>query len=183
MAFIGTKESRIVLKAALEAGNVAEVVAFASKEESFDAACNAFKAVLMEKAKLVVENDELKVWEYEMTEQEFSKTNTKPFGSVKKAEIEIETDGENPQHMGVLRAWGGAILRGTPLVAEGAEGINGLTLSNAMHLSSFTGKTIELPFDEELYYEELMKRVATSEKKETVKEVVADTNSSFAGTK
>ncbi len=139
--------------------------------------------IQMDKAKLVVENDELKVWEYEMTEQEFSKTNTKPFGSVKKTEIEIETDGENPQHMGVLRAWGGAILRGTPLVAKGAEGINGLTLSNAMHLSSFTGKTIELPFDEELYYEELMKRVATSKKKETVKEVVADTSSSFAGTK
>ena len=139
--------------------------------------------VQMDKAKLVVENDKLKVWEFDQTEQEFSKTNTKPFGSLKATEIEVETDGENPQHMGVLKAWGGAILRGTPLVAEGTEGINGLTLSNAMHLSSFTGKTIALPFDEDAYYEELKKRIATSKIKENVKEVVADTNGSFAGTK
>ena len=36
--------------------------------------------IQMDKAKLVVENDVLTVCEYEMTEQEFSKTNTKPFG-------------------------------------------------------------------------------------------------------
>ena len=46
-------------------------------------------------------------------------------------ELEIETDGENPQHAGVFKAWAGAILRGEPLVAGGAEGINGLLLSKA----------------------------------------------------
>ena len=48
-----------------------------------------------------------------------------------------------------------------------------------MHLSSWTGKTVELPLDEDLYYEELMKRVATSRRKENVKSVVADTESSY----
>ena len=51
-----------------------------------------------------------------------------------------------------------------------------------MHLSSWTGKTVELPFDEDLYYEELMKRVATSRRKEGVQSVMADTEGSFAGT-
>jgi hypothetical protein len=50
-------------------------------------------------------------------------------------------------------------------------------------MSAFTGKPVDLPIDEEAYYEELMKRVATSRRKTNVKEVVADTNSSYAGTK
>lgn len=39
------------------------------------------------------------------------------------------------------------------MVAEGTEGIRGLTLSNAMHLSSWLNRTVELPLDEELFYE------------------------------
>lgn len=65
------------------------------------------------------------------------------------------TDGKNPQHIGVLNAFADAILNGGDLVAKGQDGINGLTLSNAMHLSAFLGKEIELPFDDDLYYSEL----------------------------
>ena len=139
--------------------------------------------IQMDKAKLVVENDQLRVWEFEMSEPEFSRTNEAPFGFPKVEELDVETDGENPQHVGVLNAWAGAILRGEPLVAHGTEGINGLTLSNAMHMSSFSGKMVELPMDEDAFYEELMKRVATSRRKTNVKEVHADTAGSFAGTK
>ena len=98
-------------------------------------------------------------------------------------QIDIETDGKNPQHMGVFRAWSGAILHGLPMVAEGVEGINGLTLSNAMHMSAFTGKPVDLPLDEEVYYEELMKRVATSRRKTNVREVVANAADTFSGSK
>ena len=48
-----------------------------------------------------------------------------------------------------------------------------------MHLSAWLGKTVELPFDEELYYNELMKRVATSKNKKVVEEFVADTTGSY----
>ena len=137
--------------------------------------------IQLDKAKMVAEGDRLTVLEYDMTEQEFSKTNTNPFGMVGAHEVDPQLDGENPQHKGVINAWGGAILRGEPLVAGGEEGINGLTLSNAMHLSSWLGREITLPFDEDLYYTELMKRVATSKRKTDVKEVVADTSSSYAG--
>ena len=74
----------------------------------------------------------------------------------------METDGRNLQHVDVLNAFAGAILRGEKLVADGREGINGLTLSNAMHLSSWLDKTVDIPFDEELYLAELNKRRATS---------------------
>lgn len=139
--------------------------------------------IQMDKAKFVIENYKLIMTEYEMTEQEFSKTNTQPFATVNSKTFEVETDGENPQHIGVLNAWADAILHGGKLVADGKEGINGLTLSNAMHLSAFLGKEVEIPFDEELYYNELMKRVATSKRKVGVKSVFADTSSSYGGNK
>ena len=139
--------------------------------------------IQMDGAQLVVDNDELHVFALDQLEQEWTKTNKIPFGHVPGKELEIETDGENPQHAGVFKAWAGAILRGEPLVAGGAEGINGLMLSNAMHLSAFTGQKVDLPIDEDLYYEELMKRVATSRRKEGGAAVFADTSNTYGGTK
>ena len=139
--------------------------------------------VQLDKAKLVAEGEELTVWEYALSEPEFSRTNTSPFGRPDKIEVDPELDGENTQHMGVIRAWGGAILRGEPLVAGGEEGIHGLTLANAMYLSDWLGKPIDIPFDEDVYYKELMKRVATSRRKEVTETVVADVGGTFAGTK
>ncbi len=129
--------------------------------------------VTMDKAKLVVEDEKLYLWELETAEPEFSASNTIPFGHPAKTFIEVETDGKNEKHPGVLNAFAAAILRGEPLVAEGIEGINGLTLSNAMHLSAWLGKEIELPFDDDLYFELLMERVKTSRRKENVAAVAA----------
>ena len=137
--------------------------------------------IQLDRARIVVENGKISLLVYEMTEQAFSKTNTEPFATVAASKVEVETDGENPQHVGVINAWGGAILRGEPLVADGSEGINGLTLSNAMHLSSWLGREVKLPLDEELFYSELMKRVAGSKKKANVKEAVADTAATYGG--
>lgn len=136
--------------------------------------------IQMDGACLVADTEnELKLWEYDMPEPEFSKTNTQVFGRVKSHQVPVELDGQNEQHVGVLKAFGGAILRGTPLVADGREGIHGLTLSNAMHLSAFLNQEISLPFDEELYYSELMKRVATSRRKTETKAVLADTRGTY----
>ena len=88
------------------------------------------------------------------------------FATPEVAVSEVETDGKNEQHVGVLNAWAGAILHGTPLVAKGEEGINGLTLSNAMHLSHWLGRPVDIPFDEDLFLSELNKRRATSRRKE-----------------
>ena len=63
-------------------------------------------------------------------------------------------------------------------MVEGTEGINGLTLSNAMYLSSWLDKTIEIPFDEDLFLEELNKRRARSKKKEGTG-VVFDTTGTY----
>ena len=136
--------------------------------------------IALEKGKLISEGGRLYQWKSEVSEPEFSKTNTAPFASPKMEYTVVETDGRSDQHVGVLNAFAGAILRGEPLVADGCEGINGLTLSNAMHLSAWLGKEITLPLDEDLYYEELQKRVATSRRKAEVKPVaVADMSSTY----
>lgn len=139
--------------------------------------------IQMDSAKLLVENGKLYLEEFSMPEPEWSRTNKEPFASMPSTWHEVETDGLNPQHDGVVNAWGGAILRGEPLVADGREGIFGLTLSNAMHLSAFTDKAVTLPLDEELFFQELQKRIAVSRRKEGVSSVVADLSSTYSSTK
>ena len=67
---------------------------------------------------------------------------------------EVETDGEESRSTWASsRPGAGHILTGErPWWPTGSEGIYGLTLSNAMHLSSLDlGKTVELPLDEDLF--------------------------------
>ena len=135
--------------------------------------------ISLDGGKLVSEDDKLYMWKNEMSERQFSATNTIPFGCPKAEFTEVETDGGNEQHVGVLNAFAGRILRGTPLIAEGYEGLNGLTISNAMHLSAWLGKPVDIPFDDELFYEELMKRVKTSRRKEDIGSVYADTAGTY----
>ncbi|MDR7076940.1 putative dehydrogenase [Neobacillus niacini] len=64
------------------------------------------------------------------------------------------------QHADVLEDFASAVVEGTPLLAPGSDGINGVRLANAMHLSAWLGKEVEIPFDEDLFLEELNKRIA-----------------------
>lgn len=50
-------------------------------------------------------------------------------------------------------------------------------------IRDWLGKTVELPLDEDLYYEELMKRVATSRRKTGGKAVFVDIGGTYGGAK
>lgn len=64
------------------------------------------------------------------------------------------------QHAGVLENFAKHILEGEELIAPGSDGINGVRLANAVHLSDWTGQTVDLDdFDDDLYLEELNKRI------------------------
>ena len=136
--------------------------------------------ITLEHGKLIAEGDKLMMWRSEISEPEFSRTNEVAFAWPEITESEVETDGKNEQHFGVLNAFAAAILRDEPLIANGEEGINGLTISNAMHLSSWLGKEIEIAsFDHDKFYELLMERVKTSRRRTAVKEVKVDMSASF----
>ncbi len=121
--------------------------------------------VTLDLGKLVCENNKLVLYRNDVRVSDFLKTSNQGFARPAVQVEEIETDGENPQHKGVLNAFAANILRGEPLVANGAEGIFGLTLSNAMHLSSWLGRAVDLPLNEDLFLDELNKRRANSRAK------------------
>ena len=138
--------------------------------------------ITLDKAKLVCEGGKtLTLYVLEQGSIEFSNTNPNGFGKPKGAFVELQTDGKNEQHTGVLNAFAARIIRGDKLVAEGYEGINGLTISNAAHLSSWLGKDIELPLDEDLFYNELQKKIASAKgkKQTTGTDTVADLSSTY----
>ncbi len=118
-----------------------------------------------EMGKIVCEHEKLIFDRLKVNEREFCKTEQNGFAKPEMERIEVETDGRNEQHVGVLKAFAGRILDGTPLVADGEEGINALMLSNAMYLSSWLDRTIELPVDEDLFLQELNKRRSRSKVK------------------
>ena len=76
------------------------------------------------------------------------------------------------QHCLVMDNFADHVLNGTPLVASGQEGIKGVTLANAIHLSTWLGKEVELPFDEDLFLSELNKRVEEEKQSEQEKKTV-----------
>lgn len=120
----------------------------------------------LEKGKLVCEDDKLILHRLAVNEREFCRTATEGFAKPECTVEEVETDGKNEQHVGVMNAFADKILGKGELVASGREGINGLMLSNAMHLSSWTDETVTLPVDEDRFLALLNERRAKSKKKE-----------------
>lgn len=83
--------------------------------------------------------------------------------------IDVETiefaDAWGQQHMDVLRNFAANIIDKTPLVAPGSDGINGVRLANAIHLSSWLNKEVDIDFDEDLFLEKLQEKIKEEQNK------------------
>jgi len=134
--------------------------------------------ITFEKGKLVYEDGRLMLHRLEMSEREYCFAATEGFEKLPCNIEEIAISGENTQHDGIISNFADAILHHAPLIAEGEEGILGLTLSNAMHLSSWLNCKVTLPLDEKLFLEELNKKRAGSRIK-TGTEIYMDTSGSY----
>ena len=137
--------------------------------------------VLGTEGKLVYENNVITYWQLKQNEREFCKT---AIGGFDQPEWTMQTvsvpEAEGSEHNRVLNNVANAILGIEPLYIDGKEGINGVALADAMLLSTWLDKTVEMPFDDELYVAELNKRRATSRRKETVKEQTFSLDNSFS---
>nr|WP_154893531.1 Gfo/Idh/MocA family oxidoreductase [Paenibacillus xylanexedens] len=118
-----------------------------------------------DRGKIVIEDGQLTFWRLRESEPEFNKRFTGGFGQPECWKCEVPITGTESGHPGLIRNWIDAIRTGATLIAPGEEGIHGLTLSNAMLLSTWTDNWVELPIDEELFYEHLQERVASSNTK------------------
>lgn len=115
-----------------------------------------------DRGKLVAENGKLTFWRLRVSERQFNKEYTGGFGEPECWKCEIPIVGVETAHKGITANWVNAILKGTPLLAPGEEGIKGLTISNAMHLSSWTDDWVDIPFCEDLFYDKLQDKIKNS---------------------
>ena len=134
--------------------------------------------ILGNNGKLVCENNVLTFTRLEMPEREFNATYKGGFGEPKKTVETVETDGRNPQHVGILNNFANAVLGLEPLFVDGREGIHGVELMDAMLLSTWKDRTVTLPIDDDEYWAELQRHIAVSRLK-TAGDRVLDTEGTY----
>jgi predicted dehydrogenase len=128
--------------------------------------------ILLDKGKVVVENSkDVTIWKLNKPEQEISKgmgmedvaklfrgqLDTSTFMS---KETKSYTSVWGEQHSEVMRNFAAACLGEEDLMAPGDQGIHGVRLANAIHLSSWTGQEVSIEnFDEDEYLKQLNTRI------------------------
>lgn len=134
------------------------------------------------RGKLKYEGGKLTFYRNQTDEREFCFDKNSPkFGKpiVDTIEVGIETP-KLIEHRAITQNFTNHLLNGEELIASGFDGIKGLSISNAMHLSAWTGRKIELPIDGDEFLTELNKRRENSNFKKTVgSDEVADLSGTF----
>jgi predicted dehydrogenase len=115
--------------------------------------------IAADNGKLVLDRGKITFWKNEEPVSEFSKKTDQKFGKPKSQKIDVEVEDRGGGHAEITRNWLSAIENGTPLLAPGLEGINSLELANAMVLSEWLGAPVDLPIDDDLYYEKLKEKM------------------------
>jgi len=115
-----------------------------------------------DRGKIVIEDGRLTFWRLRESERDFNARYRGAFGSPEHWKCEVPIHGTSSEHAGIMQNFVDAIRNGTALIAPGEEGIHGLTISNAMHLSTWLDDWVELPLNEDLYELELRKRIESS---------------------
>lgn len=134
------------------------------------------------KGKLLCEDGNLTFVKNKVDSKEWLNTSKEGFKKPPSETIEVETDGENPQHAGIINNFTAAILGTEPLFVDGREGIAGVELMNAIELSGWNnGEAITLPIDEERYLRELNAHRAASRLKVVDDNSVTDTSGTYGG--
>ena len=106
--------------------------------------------------KIVVENNELTFYRLRIPEPEFNATYKGGLGKPEVWECKIPIKGTYTSHPGIINNFCDCILKGAKPIAPGAEGIRGLQISNAIHLSSWlNGEWVNIPVDGDLFLEKL----------------------------
>ena len=132
------------------------------------------------KGKLLCENKELWFFKNDADTKELIETSSEGFKKPSCEKILVETDGQNPQHAGIINNFTAALLGKEELFVSGTDGIAGVELMNAISLSGWLGgQKVSLPVDEDVYLAELDKRRAVSRLKTDVKSTVANTEGTY----
>ncbi|HEY3331276.1 MAG TPA: Gfo/Idh/MocA family oxidoreductase [Capsulimonadaceae bacterium] len=135
--------------------------------------------VVGDRGKLVLENNKVTFHRTVESVSKFIAEFPGGFGQPETWICDVPASG-GEEHIGILKGFVKAITEGAPLLASGLEGINGTTLANAMLLSSWTDSWVNLPLDDDLYFEKLQEQIKNSTvKKDASEQKVLNVDGTF----
>lgn len=111
------------------------------------------------KGRMTIENTEhLYLDENVMSTEEFAKVNQDVYGRLEHHIRQLPVEKNERDYQKLITNFAEHILHGTPLFADGAEGLKSVVMMNGAYLSSWLEKKVALPVDEELYLEKLREK-------------------------
>ncbi len=128
--------------------------------------------IAADNGKLVMENDALTFTRNEIPTSRHLRTCKAGFAKPPVWNIDIPVKASGGQHVAIISNFVDAILDGAPLIASAREGIRSVELGNAMLLSAFLDKTVDLPLDGRVFERHLKKKIRESKfVKKTIRKV------------
>ncbi|MCB1705019.1 MAG: Gfo/Idh/MocA family oxidoreductase [Halioglobus sp.] len=118
--------------------------------------------IIGDRGALAFDGQRLTLSENEPGTQAFSRDTREMFGMPVTTVSDITPERAVNQHAAVMGNFAAAILRGEELLAPAAAGLDSLALANAMLLSTWEARTVDLPLDSGHYQQQLAQRIATS---------------------
>ena len=107
--------------------------------------------IVGEYGKLVFEDGRLMHDRNSQSMLEAIRTETRPFMHVEHETEEINLSGTGGSHRETIERFAQAVRDGSPLVADGREGIGSITLANGILMSHFLGRSVDVPLDAAAY--------------------------------
>lgn len=117
-----------------------------------------------DRGKIVYENGKITFYRTTVSEKEFNKTTKTGTGPIPLWTCDVGYDEYQVEDSlaEMINNWIDAAQNGAELIAPGYEGINSLSISNAIYLSAWNDGWVDFPVDEDVFYEKLQEKIKTS---------------------
>ncbi len=114
--------------------------------------------IVGERGRVVLDDEKLTFVETDKSIHEVLNQNVMRVTDLKTTVHDLTVTG-GAHHVGITTNFVNAIRHGEPLLSPGADGLWGLMLGNAMLLSQWTGDWVDIPIDDDLFYQLLKQRI------------------------
>lgn len=118
--------------------------------------------IIGDKGSLCLDSGQLIHKENAQSTHAFSQSTKNMFGMPQTTQIEIALVESVNQHACILNNFVDAILNNAPLIAPASEGLASLDMANAMLLSTWQNRWVDLPLDRVGYHNILRKKISQS---------------------
>lgn len=130
--------------------------------------------------KLVCDKNDLYYYKNAEDSKEVIWESDEAFAKISSEPQKVETDGNNPQHAGIINNFTAALLGKEELFVDGRDGLAGVELMNAIEFSGWHGGArVEVPVNEDEYLAELNEKRKTSRLKTGEEKAAANTLGSY----